>query len=176
MCEHNSSGRFSATILSLKLLSQYSLLVTLLQTISYEGLDPHVPPHSIPHPTATRFSEYVPLGWRRLHSHTDEGRRNPFAVVCTHSHHHNTAALSHPLGARLCPPHPLGLKKRKPFRKISTQGHVPSYWYWSGCEESQKGGSADHRMKDTCKTAKNKSKQYRFLATVRLLVNITGQK
>lgn len=154
-----------------------SLLIKLPQTISYDGLDPHLPPRSTPHPTATNFSIYVSLGWLLLHSHVDTGRRNKFAIGCTQGHHHNTATFSCSTGARLkqWSSLPCGIKKRSVSEKYQ---HKDTY------QATANGGAGrGHRkeilqikeLKDTCNTAKNKSKQDRLLATTKLLVNITGQ-
>lgn len=151
-----------------------SLLLKLLWTISCDGLDPHLPPHSTPHPTPTNFSLYVPLGWLPLHNHVDAGRTNPFAIARTHSHHHNTAALMFNWSqVETRPSLPCGIKKRNLSEKYQ---HKDTY-------QATANGVAErgHRkevlqikeLKDTCKTAKNKSKQDRLLATMKLLVNIT---
>ena len=118
-----------------------SLLIKLPQTISYDGLDPHLPPHSTPHPTTTNFSVYVPLSWLLLHSHVDTGRRNPFAIVHTHSHHHNTVALSCSVGVRLKHglPYPVGLKREAFQKNISTRTHTKLMWTHSMLMEWLKG-------------------------------------
>lgn len=103
-----------------------SLLIKLPQTVSYDGLDPHLPLRSTPHPTAINFSIYLSLGWVLLHSHVDTGRRNKFAIGHAHGHHHNTATFSCSIGARLKHglPYPVGLKREAFQKNINTRTHT----------------------------------------------------
>lgn len=69
----NSTALHVNTILQADYLPQYCLsnssqstlnylLIKLPQTIGYDGLDPHLPPHSTPHPTTNNFSVYLQAG------------------------------------------------------------------------------------------------------------------
>lgn len=150
-----------------------SLLIKLPETISYDGLDPHRTPHS----TTTNFSAYVPLGWLLLRSHIDTDRRNPFVIAPTHNHHHNTAALMFRWSQTETQPSlPCGIKKRSLSEKYQ---HKDTYQA-TGNGVAERGHRKEvlqiKELKDTCKTAKNKSKQDRLLAVMKLLVNITGHR
>jgi len=135
---NDSSGRLSTTILALKLLSKYTKFSAYkITTIGYDGLDPHLPPHSTPHPITTNFSVYVPRGWLPLHSHVETDRRNPLAIVHTHSHLHNTAALPCSTRDRMKHglPYPVGLKREAFHKNISTRTHTKLMEWLKGVTE-----------------------------------------